>query len=506
MSETPTHNRGDEPRPRGEDAASDPLASQPPAAAERDSGRDASVTLRRTSSRPATTSELMDQANRSLAESLRFAYLCILGAAALLGAAYVFSGFRTVNEGEAGVKLLFGATTTASAVEPGITFTWPYPFGELVKIETGSVPVRIDDAFWGRTLPGQSPGNPDGLVKQGQLDPIENGSVITADQNLAHTYWTADYRRDDPTRFAASINPDDESAIVEAVLQRAVVLAVAEEPIEDLLRPTAEGTGLESRVRSAAQSMLDRMGRGAAGGGPTPSGIEIERVTLQSKVPPAALLERFRAVQSARSEAARLQTDARSERSQRLNEVAGGAGQAMLGLIDEYERAIELGGADRAAEVLAAIDDIIEGREAALDEQDFPPELIGGQITEIIATAENDRFELREQAAADLELFNAKLQQFRANPSLMVARDWSRAYSEFLSKEFVTVMMLPEGRRAEIRINDHPQAARAAELRTKRRQAQEAAIERERFRRMQRFRTEEGIQEEAPPNAPGGGG
>ena len=485
--------------------AQDPVPDSEQGADRGDTGRSASVTLRRASGRGATTSELMDQANRSLAEALRLTYSIVLAAGALLGLVYVFSGFRTVNEGEAGVKLLFGALASPTAGEPGITFTWPYPFGELVKIETGTVPVELDDAFWGKMMPGGSPGNPDRLAKQGQLDPIENGSVLTADQNLAHTYWTADYRRADPIEFASSIHPDDEDEIIEAVLQRGVVLSVAGETIEDLLRPTETSGSLESGVRRAAQEKLDQMGRASHDGPPAPTGLGYRRVALRAMEPPASLLQRCQAVQSARSEAARLRTDAQSNRSRSLNETAGRAGEPLLELIDEYERAIELDRPDLAAEVLAAIDDIFEGRATGpIAGEPYQADLIGGSVTEIISTARSERLDMRENAAADLQLFNAKLEQYRANPSLMIARDWARAYSEFLNNDFVSVMMLPAGRQAELRINDHPRAARAAELRMKRREATEAAIERELDRQRRRFSTDEGIEEAAPQNTPGG--
>ncbi|MEM0982856.1 MAG: SPFH domain-containing protein [Planctomycetota bacterium] len=476
----------------------------PPEQAAPDSAREASVTLRASGSRPTTTSEMMDQANQSLADALRFSYSAVIFVAAILGVIYVFSGVKTVREGEAGVKLLFGSRTSAAAIEPGVTFAWPYPFGELLKVETGTETTQVLRAFWGDTAPGADVTNPESVLRAQQLDPLVNGSTITADLNLAHTQWAADYRRTDPSQYIGALHPDHEQKLVEGVLERAVVHAIAEEPIESLLRPTSDGDGIERRVLTKAGRMFDQLGPLTDDGERTGLGIDVERVTLTQKIPPAILRERFRAVQSSVSEAARIQTDAQSKRAQQLNEVAGNAWPVLLGLIDEYEIAIESRDSGRAGLVLGIIDDVIEGRATQLDGEVIEGDLIGGEVTETIQLAENARYRTVEQAFARREIFRAKLEQFRANPGLMISRDWSEAYGAFLDKDFVTIMMLPTGRDSELRINEHPLAARALELRAKRREAEASAIEREQLRRDARFRTEEGIQEEDDPNTPGG--
>ena len=100
------------------------------------------------------------------------------------------------------------------------------------------------------------------------------------------------------------------------------------------------------------------------------------------------------------------------------------------------------------------------------------------------------------QAIADLEQFKAKQAQFEANPMLMVARDWSLAMGEFLDKDFVSTIYLPEGVQAELLISSDPDID-AEQLRQKRRrEALDAMLlRREDFQR-NLFKTDRGIQME----------
>ncbi|MAC21001.1 MAG: hypothetical protein CMJ23_15220, partial [Phycisphaerae bacterium] len=117
--------------------------------------------------------------------------------------------------------------------------------------------------FWPYTQEGREEDSIDRLVPRAQIDPQRDGSLITADLNIAHTQWQAVYRRTDPTDFVKNILPEEEEEIVRAALTRGVVRTLATTTIDDLLRPQAGGTrAISQRALEVAQSTLDRMDAG----------------------------------------------------------------------------------------------------------------------------------------------------------------------------------------------------------------------------------------------------
>ncbi|MBL4591676.1 MAG: hypothetical protein JKY96_06915 [Phycisphaerales bacterium] len=78
------------------------------------------------------------------------------------------------------------------------------------------------------------------------------------------------------------------------------------------------------------------------------------------------------------------------------------------------------------------------------------------------------------QAIAEYQLFEAKQQQYNANPELMIARDWSAALTAFMNKDFVSTIMLPTGVSAEMLINNDPEIQKEMERLAKQRLSQES--------------------------------
>ena len=417
----------------------------------------------------------------------------------VLAALFVFSGFQTVREGERGLSVLFGRAVRDN-LEPGFHFSAPYPFGELVKIGTGNESVKVLREFWPYTQEGREEDSIDRLVPRAQIDPQRDGSLITADLNIAHTQWQAVYRRTDPTDFVKNILPEEEEEIVRAALTRGVVRTLATTTIDDLLRPQAGGTrAISQRALEVAQSTLDRMD----------AGITIEQFELGRKTPPIFLLSKFQAVLDARSEAQQAISEARTARDSTLNEAAGEASAALLWLIGKYELMLEVGDRDGAADVLARIDSVLAGEAFVLgdDERDeamgptgFPGLLASdnrrasGAVVEIISEAEVDALTRVREAQGDLDLFRAKLAQFRANPTLMVSRDWSSAFAAFQSNDFVQTMLLPvHDGMVELWINEDPDIVKELDRALKQRQRRDAEQERMDQLRRRQYEGDRGI-------------
>jgi regulator of protease activity HflC (stomatin/prohibitin superfamily) len=310
--------------------------------------------------------------------------------------------------------------------------------------------------------------------------------LITADQNIAHAQYRVNYHRENHLRFVENILPEQEREVIILAVRRAVVHTMAEITIDDLLKTSAES--IASRVRETAQATLDELD----------SGIAIDRVVLVRKTPPLFLLNQFASVQSAAQNAGKAREDALLIRDQTLNEVAGRASGVLIEMINEYERLIELGESDEAEALLAKIDTVMAGGDVDWNGQNTLA-LVSGEVSEILKNAQAQSSSRVSQAIADLEQFKAKQAQYEANPMLMVARDWSSAMSEFLSKDFVTTIYLPEGRSAELLINPDPDFERERDRLRKRREAMENMERRREEARQDFFRTQRGIQAEEQP-------
>lgn len=451
-------------------------------------GRSASVRFSRKEGTEVATSQFrMDAANQSLADALRITYGFMQFGMVVLLILFVFSGFQKINEGERGISVFLGKPSRTN-LEPGAHLNWPYPIGELIRVGGGAVEIPISRIFM-PNRPGAT--SDDALLEmpidqfgnQGRLNPSRDGSLITSDLNIAHTQWTVNYHRSNHMRFVENILPEQEGSVIVIAVRRGVVQTIAETSIDDLLKKSAES--IAAQVRDIAQETLDNF----------ESGITIDRVVLVRKTPPLYLLDRFASVQSAAQNAGKAREDALLERDQMLNDVAGRAAPVLISMIDDYERHIELGEDELAAALLTDIDLVLAGGEVNYQGQSTLA-FVSGEVSEILNYARSYATIRVSQSIADLELFKAKQAQFEANPTLMIARDWSLAMGEFLNKDFVTTMYLPKGTQAELIISTDPDVE-AEQLRAKRRkEALDAMLQRREDLVRNVFRSSRGIQAE----------
>ncbi|RMH27395.1 MAG: hypothetical protein D6692_07715 [Planctomycetota bacterium] len=432
----------------------------------------------------------MDPANQSLADALRFTYGLLMAVMVALFVLFIFSGMRTINEGERGISIRFGKPT-AQNIDPGWSWTFPYPMGELIRVGEGTVELKIAREFMPYTSRASSDDElmalpVDQFTRESKLNPARAFSNITADLNLAHTQWTVNYRRTSHEQWAENVLPDQEQALVRAAVQRGVVHTLADVTIDDLLKQGGSGDAISSRVREIAQRSLND----------AQSGITIERVVLGRKVPPISLLRQFADVQAAAQRSAQAREDALRNREQKLNETAGRAAPVLIELINEYERLVELEAAEEAEALLARIDGILEGRAVEVNGQVVAAGLIGGEVAAVVNQARGRVSTMVSQAIADRDYFLAKQKQFESNPSLMIVRDWSAAMGAFLERDFVQAMMLPEGvTLTELLISQDPDIVKELVREKNRQEALKALDARMEQQRQDAFRSRRGIED-----------
>lgn len=450
------------------------------------STRPSSVTLR-SDADSGEDAMLMDRANRSALAALNTAY-GILGVIMLgLVVLFLLSGFQSVDEGERAVRLRFGAIVDRD-LGSGFALAWPPPIGDLVKVEVGQQQFTIDDAFFPRLSERQRRNTIEQIASsfRDTLNPAEDGSLITGDLNVAHARVEVSYQRTSPTDWLTNIDERDERELLRLTVERAMVRAIAEVGIDDVVKmtPGSEGS-VARRAEAIAQEILD-----LADDPSLSMGIEIVRLDVNDPSPPLGLFDDFGAVTKATVNAAEQREVAEQDARTQLNRLAGGAARPLIDLISRYERAIDLGDDAAADALFEAIDSVMLGEAVTVSSEVdgledaetlvVPASSVSGQITVDLGEAQTFANSARDAALADLVTFRAKLPQYRSNADVLVYTEWSRAFGDFLQNDAVQAMLIPEGTSiVDLELNRDPEIQRELEREMNRERLRRAAEERE---------------------------
>lgn len=459
--------------------------------------RTASVTLR-TQSQADDAAMQLDAANQSLADALNLVFRGVQVAMLGLFAYFIFSGVQSIKETESGIQLLFGRVT-GDNLSPGMQISAPYPMGELIRVDKGTVTLELDDSFMPLLTPEQKKLSISQVAQQGaklSLKPGEDGSLITGDENIAHTKWKVLYFRNRPKDFVQNILPDDEKKIVQAAVERGVVQAISTMKIDDLLKQSQGDEGsVARRAKEIAQQGLDALH----------SGIDIKQLTLQEKCAPFTAFTDFNNVQSAEQGASQRRNDAESASRNILNETAGAAYEPLIQQIDLYEAAVEKGDRAEQTKIFATISEIMQS-EPPKGGDTSGTKYPSGRVTAMLNEARQYRTTIVSRRQAELAAFEAKLAQFKSNPDVVLQRDWSDAMTEFLGRPSVESFILPAGTdTAEIVLNRDQDYQKAASQAAKIIRSAEVKRIREQNQRDAQFKTETGLQEvPTTPRAAGG--
>jgi regulator of protease activity HflC (stomatin/prohibitin superfamily) len=459
--------------------------------------RQASVVLREEGE---SVAHLMDPANRSLADALKITFRLLQLAMVVLFGLFAFSGLQPVQEGESGLRLVFGALVERD-VPPGMRFALPPPVGEIVRVSTNGESIEDASAFYPMVPAEVRAQGADALPYNSSLNPARDGSIVTGDQAIAHVIMAVQYRRTDPAQYAENILDDaTEDMLVISAARQGMVRACAEITIDELLREQQAGA-IAARAQEVAQRTLDQ----------AESGITIERINLIQRVPPRYLQASFNKVQNAQSAAGKLLEEARTAANQTLNAVAGLASDHLIELIEDYDRAMQQqavlasGGLVPEGErldadaILADIDAMLEGRPVTIGGETIA-NLISGEATGILQQAAVDRARLVNGRQADLQMFLAKLEQYRQNPSVMVHNEWGDGVRALTSRDFVQQYLAPLAGPLHINIDQDARWVDQMERALKEAETRDAAQRRmDEFIRGQSFSTPTGTPLRADP-------
>lgn len=473
--------------------------------------RSGSVQLREVGGTAAEDEQAMlDPANQSLADALKVMMWLLRVAMVVLAGLYLASGFRSIKENERGIRLLFGRIQ-ASNLPPGFAWSLPFPLGELRTVNRGYKDIQIDKDFWvANATPDQSI---DKLTPTESLKPGQGGSVLTADGNIAHTRWRVGYSIDDVALYSKNVLEDQAPALVTNAVKSGIVQACAGVTIEQLLTQSSEQiNSVRSKARQIAQDTLDSF----------ESGIRIEQLDPTDAIAPVKVRGDFQRVVSASSEARKEVDAAKAQGKQKLLEIAGEAAPYLIREIQHYEESIKRLEVAQAAKdqasaeaarrdsalALSRIEALMSGTPVDLEpgtvmvagspeqlEGGRVAKLVSGEVADTLARANAYRSSAVSRAAAELNRFQAKLAQFNVNSELMVTREWVSAMNDFLGRETVQQIRVPNGvELVQIDTGPDPDIQRAIEKAKKRAESEIAERKRLEGLKKEQYNTETELQ------------
>jgi membrane protease subunit HflK len=256
--------------------------------------------------------------------------------AAVVVALWFASGFYRVQPDEQGIVLRFGAYKYWTP--PGLHWHIPWP---VEAVERPAV-TRIN-----RTEIGFR-SNATGRVESGQdtsgRDVLAESLMLTGDENIIDidvaVFWRI--RANEASKFLFNARRPEE--LVFGVAESSMREVIGRTPIQPAL--TQLRAQIESDVLRQTQQILDRYN----------VGIEITQVQLQKVDPPAAVIESFRDVQRANTDAERMRNEAESYHNDIVPRARGEAARLLAEAqgVKQATIAEATGSSQRFAVVLAA--------------------------------------------------------------------------------------------------------------------------------------------------------
>ena len=253
----------------------------------------------------------------------------------VIAAVWLGSGFYRVQPDEQGIVMRFGAFRRSAP--PGLNYHLPWP------VESVLLPAvtRIN-----RVEVGYRSGAPDLRSASGrdlpQRDVPEESLMLTGDENIIDIDFAVFWRISDAGAFLFSTRHPE--IAVKSVAESVMREVIGRTPIQPAL--TDARAQIETSVMTGAQAILDQYH----------AGVEITQVQLQKVDPPAAVIDSFRDVQRANTEAERMVNQAQSYRNDVVPRARGDAAQIMAAADGARQASIAeaTGQAQRFQSVLSA--------------------------------------------------------------------------------------------------------------------------------------------------------
>lgn len=241
--------------------------------------------------------------------------LILLGLAGL----WLASGLYINGPGTQGVVTTFGAFSHAS--EEGLRYRLPWPVQAVQQVNVSQVrQVTIGDLT-----------NTDSLLPVGEAMMVgssrqDQGLMLTGDGNIVDLAFTVQWRIADPMKYLFNV-ADVENTVVE-VGESAMREVIGQYRFEEAIQGERRAL-ISSFVKQHLQALLDYYN----------AGVQITSVNLQQVLPPSAVLDAARDVQTAEADRERMINEAQAYANQ-IVPVARGAAAQLVQQAEGYRTAV----------------------------------------------------------------------------------------------------------------------------------------------------------------------
>lgn len=205
------------------------------------------------------------------------------------------TGIWTIQQNEHGVVLTFGGVSRV--VPPGMHFTLPAPFEQVLRVPTGEV----------RQVTVGLASEEELLAEQFEADEPE---WLTGDTNIVTLTMVVQYRIGEPEEYlfgvAERLDGRSRDLLVRQVVEGALTQLVSGMTIDEAL-----GAGkprIQREAKSAAQAQLDELGMG----------VTLLSANISEAAPPSQVLSAFNDVASASADRERMLSQADGYRRERI--------------------------------------------------------------------------------------------------------------------------------------------------------------------------------------------
>ncbi|HSU07203.1 MAG TPA: FtsH protease activity modulator HflK [Acetobacteraceae bacterium] len=248
-------------------------------------------------------------------------------------AIWLASGFYRVEPDEQGVVLRFGAFNRTTL--PGLNYHLPWP------IESADTPAvtRINRTEIGYR---SGPSEDESAGAAGRREIPAESLMLTGDENIIDIDLTILWRIDNAFNYLFNTRAPD--VTVKAVAESVLREVMGRTPIQPALGP------MRAQIAGDVMEQTQKILNGYQ------AGVQITQVLLQKADPPAAVVESFRDVQRANTDAERLRNEAQAYANDIVPRARGDAARVIAAGQGEKQATIALatGETKRFLSVLAA--------------------------------------------------------------------------------------------------------------------------------------------------------
>ncbi|HWX18893.1 MAG TPA: protease modulator HflK [Candidatus Binatia bacterium] len=256
----------------------------------------------------------LDAGSQALSEALRSSFGIVKFVMAVLVLVFLGSGIFIVGPQEQAMRIHLGKPVgegKAALLGPGLHLSWPYPIDEYIKVPISSIQKVTSTVGWFAITPAQeAAGIEPPVFGNTPINPLVDGYVLTADNNIIHTRATLTYHIADPVGYV--FNFVNASNAVQNTLDSALLDTAAQFHVDDIL--SRDVARFKEAVQKRVEGLVEQQNLG----------IVVDGCQVQSR-PPRQLKEAFDSVLNAELGRSKQLDSARSYQNQVTSQASADA-------------------------------------------------------------------------------------------------------------------------------------------------------------------------------------